>query len=550
MMDHCRPHQLFRLLFYAAFFFALIDPITDPDAWLHLASGKFMVENWTLPRVDVFSLTAYGTPWINTYWLFAILFYGAYKWAGFIGVLCFHALLVLTVLWIQEKRLKDSGIPLFIRACALLILFLGSDSLTGGWGKQASLISVLFTTFLLAFINKWQEEGWGKSIWMSPFLFMLWANLHRGFLIGLMVLGLNFIFAQNLERKKRFVLLTVLLLCLGATLATPFGIKTYFMMWDDMVLSSQHIKSWDRPTWASYQVFWCTFIIFWLTFLFQTIKTRRIRWNQLFSFLLLSYLGVKHFFGVPLFMAAAVPYLFIQLWNKGRNLVKIYDKISPIGLALFSMAALFSIYSTRIPNVVDSHIFPVRCFDFIENSEIKGPFYNDYLFGGYWMWRFGGTPPVFIDGRYPAVEGYKDLFIEMERARYAQPEHWHKFLKKYSINAAMVKYIFNSPYPSLIEVQFPSKDWALVYWDDVCLFFLRRIPEHRELIDIWEYREILPDAGIHYFTEKMNGMDRKRLERLFSETHRAVTINPESARAKNWLDFITAVVTTAPRPPK
>src|SRR5205823_650466 len=71
-------------------------------------------------------------------------------------------------------------------------------------------------------------------------------------------------------------------------------------------------------------------------------------------------------------------------------------------------------------------------FDFIRTEHIQGPFYNDYIFGGQWMWAFAGDPPVFIDGRYPAVEGYKPLAREIVAATNG-PTSWNQFLDRYHI---------------------------------------------------------------------------------------------------------------------
>ncbi|MEK6620451.1 MAG: hypothetical protein AABZ26_05695, partial [Chloroflexota bacterium] len=62
----------------AAFTVAVGLPSSDPDMWWHLASGRWMFEHGELLRVEIFSSTAPGTPYVVGEWLGQIVLYGAY----------------------------------------------------------------------------------------------------------------------------------------------------------------------------------------------------------------------------------------------------------------------------------------------------------------------------------------------------------------------------------------------------------------------------------------------------------------------------------------
>jgi len=56
-----------------AFLFGLIVlaaniEIKDVDLWLHLAVGKYIVQNLSIPKVDILSCTILNTPWIIDAW--------------------------------------------------------------------------------------------------------------------------------------------------------------------------------------------------------------------------------------------------------------------------------------------------------------------------------------------------------------------------------------------------------------------------------------------------------------------------------------------------
>ena len=112
--------------------------------------------------------------------------------------------------------------------------------------------------------------------------------------------------------------------------------------------------------------------------------------------------------------------------------------------------------------------------DFIEAHHIQGPFYNDYKFGSYWIWRFKGNPGVFQDGRQNTVEGYGELIdacLEAQRS----PSTWNAYVRHLGIRAALVRNPARSRYivAPVFEKYFPKSSWKLVYHDDLCLLFVR-----------------------------------------------------------------------------
>src|SRR5688572_28396023 len=60
--------------------------VHEIDFWWHLAIGRFMAENRTFFRSDVFSHTAAGAPWVNYYWLGQLVFHAFWKLGGETGI--------------------------------------------------------------------------------------------------------------------------------------------------------------------------------------------------------------------------------------------------------------------------------------------------------------------------------------------------------------------------------------------------------------------------------------------------------------------------------
>src|SRR3954447_19457981 len=59
----------------------------DPDIWWHLKTGEIIWNTHSIPRVDPFSFTAFGKPWIAQEWLSELTIYGAYHLGGYTGLM-------------------------------------------------------------------------------------------------------------------------------------------------------------------------------------------------------------------------------------------------------------------------------------------------------------------------------------------------------------------------------------------------------------------------------------------------------------------------------
>src|SRR5579864_4422582 len=63
-------------------FFFCGQSIADPDIWWHLRNAQILVQQHHWVRVDQFSWTVAGTPWVNSEWLSELVFYGIWKLHG------------------------------------------------------------------------------------------------------------------------------------------------------------------------------------------------------------------------------------------------------------------------------------------------------------------------------------------------------------------------------------------------------------------------------------------------------------------------------------
>jgi hypothetical protein len=128
--------------------------------------------------------------------------------------------------------------------------------------------------------------------------------------------------------------------------------------------------------------------------------------------------------------------------------------------------------------------FPERMATVIAANPGIGPLYNEFVHGGYLLWRLFPPRQVFFDGRMELEPG---LLGELAASR-RDPASWEALLTARGAVGALVRYedrrlpvfepdgtggfrqVGESTANALL---FPPERWALVEWDDEAMLFLR-----------------------------------------------------------------------------
>ena len=106
---------------------------------------------------------------------------------------------------------------------------------------------------------------------------------------------------------------------------------------------------------------------------------------------------------------------------------------------------------------------------------------------------------------------------------------------------AVVKYPSTAYMPNPFSIYFPRRDWALVYWDDVVLVFVRRLPAYQALIQKEEFSTLEPDSNPSYWKnhvwEHASQTEKKRTR---EELLRNKEIHSHSRKVERWLGIISS----------
>ncbi|MBK5258514.1 MAG: hypothetical protein JJE51_02905 [Thermoanaerobaculia bacterium] len=174
----------------------------------------------------------------------------------------------------------------------------------------------------------------------------------------------------------------------------------------------------------------------------------------------------------------------------------------------------------------------------MRENGVAGNMLNSYGFGGYLTWALYPERRIFIDGRN---EVFVPLMERLAKAR-GDSREWNALLSDYKIEYALLEYVDDldrvttvNPNGSRSEslapvsaVRFPRSRWALVYWDDDGMLFVKRDGVNRALI-AKEYVAVFPEGrGYQQQLVRSGAVDRTR---AIAELRRKLAEDPSSRRA-------------------
>ena len=159
--------------------------LNDPDTQWHVAVGQWIWGMQAVPRIDVFSHTFAGEPWIAKEWLAQLILYAVQFSGGWLGVACLAALaLAGTVALVCGWMLRTTSPTVAFGAAAVLVIVAAPHTLA----RPHLLALPILAGWMIGLIEAVRREI-PPSCWFAA-LIALWANLHASYPLGLLAAGL------------------------------------------------------------------------------------------------------------------------------------------------------------------------------------------------------------------------------------------------------------------------------------------------------------------------------------------------------------------------
>jgi hypothetical protein len=478
------PGGLFLSAVLIAAAFPLTSPIRDPDFWWHLRSGQLILQNGGLLHTDPFTYTVSSHAWTMHEWLTEVLFAALYRWSGLAAIVAVLTVISwLGVLFIFLRARLDRPGPFVLGAGIVLAVIAGYPI----WGPRAQMITFAFACLTLFLAERHLRRGGRMSLLLLP-MFLVWSNLHSGFLIGLGFIAV-IVFAEavahllHLEGRAPAQRVRSLALLLAGSLVVcainlngpsiilyPFGTL-------GSAAQQSLILEWHSPDFHDWSV--RIFGIMLLSLVGLIVANRRIRLRDaalVLATVVLSLQSVRH---IALFVAASTPVWIHQadmLVNRLRSRRR-PRPLPPVGMRVVSWAllcaAVLAVYvgtrllpsmRTQEDSLFYAQDFPVCAARWLASDPLPLRIFNQYGEGGYLAYRLsahGDRVYIFGDA---ALMG-DALLYSYGDVESVTPQ-WDSIIR--SAGTDIVLFDTNAP---LSNVMLHASDWVEVYRDPHSIAF-------------------------------------------------------------------------------
>ena len=439
--------------------------LNDSDTYWHVAVGRWILDHQTFPRVDIYSFTKAGEPWISTSWLAQILYAETYELAGWAGPVILAAASIAVTFALLAFILGRRMPPIYAAIIVLVVLAVSAPHLLA---RPHVLALPVMLTWVNGLVSA-SESRKAPSFRLLP-LIALWANLHGGFVLGLaMVAPFACDALWNAESSQRqslalrwvgFGICAVVACCV-----TPYGwqsilaSRTILQLGDLLHL----ISEWMPADFGSCSVFEACVLALIGGALYNGVKLSPPR---IVLVLGLFHLALSHVRNIEIF-ALLLPLVVLAPLSLQFGLqVTRLEKTFPAALAAMLAAILglstwaFAADNKLAPTAIQS---PAAAVDVLKDHNSKRVL-NDLQFGGYLISR---ELPVFIDGR---AELYGEQF-EMAYYNALQLKNVDLFiglLKSYDIDSVLLTP--STPAASLLD---HLDGWRRAYADQTAVVYIR-----------------------------------------------------------------------------
>jgi hypothetical protein len=465
---------------------------SDSDLARHLHLGEWMLRERALLRFDNFSFTRPGEPFLPFEWGSEIAYALVYRLGGLPAVAVFASLLIATTYALVAVFLRARGVdPAFLMLVTLLAAVNGKLH----WLARPHLFTFVGVALLLFLL-----EGRARRVWLFAPLFIVWANLHGGFVFGWILIGLYLvgsiaesIFGPDGEdwRRKAAFYAKALGVSVAACVVNPFGVNLLVHV-AGFVGGESFIKRFTDE-FASPNFHDAEGAVFLVTLLALVgalaFAGRRPSSPRLLVMLACIGFALMHQRNIALFGLVALPLAALHLdvsWRtlrlpglgRVRRVVAEGDSGSiqglwgaPVALAMILLALSGGMVrgAALIPTRFDPTVFPVEAVDHARAAQLEGRIYHEFLWGGYLLYAWP-EQKVFIDG---GTDFYGPELMHAHMSVEGLMPGWREALERWNISLVLMP-----PHSGLAHELSREPEWSIWHCDATSVL-LRREPAPR-----------------------------------------------------------------------
>ena len=378
--------------------------VSDPDFWWHLRNGNTLLATNALIHVNPYAFMAVGRHWIMQEWLSESWMAAVASASGRLGVVVVYELITLDLfllIWLRARELRPAhGVTL---AVGILLAALASYPILG---PRSQMDSYLLTALVLLLVERQLRRG-GHVAWLLPPIFLIWTNLHAGFILGLIFLlailgvegGLALLGRRSGAELGRIGQLAWATGCsVAICLINPNGPEIVAYPFETQFNSAQQslIQEWQSPDFHAAVLL--PLLVFLLSLAVLLVRYRSISLRDALVLLLSLFLTLQSVRNSVFLVAAGAPvwialaeHARLDLARRWRPRLSVRQPPLVILVELLELLLLATLLTVQVdaggspplnsPTYVDT--FPVCAARWLESAPPKLRIFNQYGDGGF-----------------------------------------------------------------------------------------------------------------------------------------------------------------------
>jgi hypothetical protein len=479
----------------------------DAGIGWHIRTGDLILRSGEVPRVDPFSSTMGGKPWYAWEWLYDVVVAMLHRGTGLNGVVFFTAWVIAFTFLLVFRRMLARGAGLGI-AVGMLLLAVSASSIH--FLTRPHVLSWLLTIMWFGVLQEFEEDGKSRRLWCLPVMMLAWVNLHGGFLVGFVLLGIYFLAewerswawstsaGREAEGRKAKALAVVGAGAALVTLANPYGYRLHVHIYSYLTdrFLMDHIDEFLSPNFHGLPQK-CFLIIVLLTTIGATCAPKKLSASELMVVVFSVYSGLYAARNIPVSSILLILIVGPRLSSALKGWPQARDTSGKVGRAF----SAFNGFEQRTANVesglrghwlpilfvllgiwvclhegrfgahqimaahFDGKRFPVHAASWLSENGVHDSVFCPDSWGGYMIYRWYPEIRVVVDDRHDLYGA--EYLKQYLKFMHAEPG-WDEALAE--THADWVLLPDGTPAATLLR---EVAAWKIVYRDQTAVVFKR-----------------------------------------------------------------------------
>jgi hypothetical protein len=455
----------FRPILIFGIFFTFLGNISranyvDLDLFHEMALFREAINLGKLPLYDLFSYIPTITPVVHHEWgTGALLYIIVVKLGlGSSGLIFLKYLLTVSIIIGCHKfAIRQGSNDYIFSSLAFVAICLGSIGFTTIRGQ----LFTLFFLVLFFFLIEQDRKGNKLALYGLLPVFVLWINLHAGFIAGLGLFAIyvaeRFLsdickiknFWETLKNARRNLL--IFLACCIALIINPYGHAYFPYLWRAITLDRTSLILEWRPVWEVSTGHFLVYLFALLIILYSLTHKRFKNLPGLPIVVATAYVALFHYRHLSLFALTWLCYVPAYLNDTPlsdlieKTIKNNYKIVSIIFLTVGILGLSYSLknhfWELRIPTSPEERkenvpVYPSGAVDYLKENRFAGNLMVPFEVGAFVSWKLYPYVKVSMDSRFEVAYHYESVAENINF--YAAEQDWQNIPFKYVTHAILV----------------------------------------------------------------------------------------------------------------